>query len=187
MIIVGISTNTSNLVLALGFHPRVVASSIAIVSLGMIFHLPTTTVSCSGADLKVYMYSDLKIVTRNFKSDLKVYTFMSPEVVVLARKKWYQVSSIKHQASIISLRRLRPLLIKSTFAIVDSKPCGRILMISSLCYLILVLPSYTCSAELLEEKKKLAPFVQVLLIFDGTKDMVVQLTAAIDGTKDMAK
>ncbi|KAI3728311.1 hypothetical protein L6452_16945 [Arctium lappa] len=55
---------------------------------------------------------------------------------------------------------------------------------TNLCYLILVLPSYTCSAELLEEKKKLAPFVQVLPIFDGTKDMVVQqLTAAIDGTR----
>ncbi|KAI3733736.1 hypothetical protein L6452_13191 [Arctium lappa] len=150
----GISTNTSNLVLVLRFHPRVVASSIAIVSLGMIFHLPTATVRCSAADLKVYMYSDLKIVTRNFKSDLKVYTFTSPEVVALARKKWYQVSSIDY-------------FIKK-----------------NLCYLILVLPSYTCSAELLEEKKKLAPFVQVLPIFDGTKDMVVQqLTAAIDGTR----
>ncbi|KAI3677479.1 hypothetical protein L6452_36743 [Arctium lappa] len=82
----GISTNTSNLVLVLGFQPRVVAPAIAIVSLGMIFHLPTATVRCSAANLKVYMYSDLKIVTRNFKSDLKVYTFMSPKVVILARK-----------------------------------------------------------------------------------------------------
>ncbi|KAI3698054.1 hypothetical protein L6452_31164 [Arctium lappa] len=35
----GISTNTSNLVLVFGFQPRVVASAIAIVSLGMIFPL----------------------------------------------------------------------------------------------------------------------------------------------------
>ncbi|KAI3685488.1 hypothetical protein L6452_34735 [Arctium lappa] len=52
--------------------------------------------------------------------------------------------------------------------------------------------SYTCFAFLylfcgaIGRKEEVGSFLQVLPIFDGTNDMVVQqLTAAIDGTKDM--